>query len=226
MRQFNFDEISALMKARRSMRELLPDTVPQPILNEVFEAASSAPSNCNTQPWKVVAVSGERAENLKKRLVETVGQGDVQMDVPFDIAVYPEEQTSRMHAAASLMYTAADIAREDSAGRHKFILNNLNFFGASQAVFFFLPEWAGTRGAADLGMYAQNVMLAMRAKNIGSCPQTILSFNADVVRESLGVDSSFQLLFGLSFGYFDPDRPLNQVRTERASLAETVEFLS
>lgn len=225
MNTFNFDEISALMEARCSMRELLPGPVPQQELHEIFKAASSAPSNCNTQPWKVVVVSGERAETLKQRLVETIGQGEIQMDVPFDAGAYPEEHTSRMHAAAELMYTAADIARDDKAGRQKMILDNLKFFGASQAAFFFLPEWAGIRGAADLGMYAQNVMLAMRAKGIGSCPQTILSFNAEVVRDSLGVDSSFQLLFGLSFGYFDPDRPLNRVRTERAPVAETVDFL-
>lgn len=226
MKKFNFEEISQLMDARRSKRELLADVVPQQELNEVFAAASNAPSNCNSQPWKVVVVSGERAEKLKLRLIETIGQGDMQMDVPFDVNDYPDEETKRMHAAAALMYTAAGLAREDIDGRQKFILDNLKFFGASQAAFFFLPDWAGVRGAADLGMYAQNVMLAMRAKDIGSCPQTILSFNADVVREVLGVGGNFQLLFGLSFGYFDSDRPLNQVRTERASVADTVEFIS
>lgn len=226
MKQFNFEEIQALMNARRSMRELLPDPVSQQELNEIFEAASIAPSNCNSQPWKVVVVSGDRAEQLKQRLVETVGQGEMQMDVPFDVGVYPETQTQRMHAAGALMYDAAGIARDDSSGRQKFIIDNLQFFGASQAALFFLPDWGGMRGAADLGMYAQNVMLAMRAKGIGSCPQTILSFNANVVRECLGVESQFQLLFGLSFGYFNADRPLNQVRTERAPVAETVDFIS
>lgn len=224
MRQFDFDDIRTLMKTRRSRREFLPETVPQTELVEIFEAASYAPSNCNTQPWKVVVVSGERAANLKRTLTETIGQGEMQLDIPFDVGVYPTEQKQRMQAAAELMYNAAGIAREDREARDQFIIDNLNFFGAPQAAFFFLPEWAGTRGAADLGMYAQNVMLAMTARSIGSCPQTILSFNADAVRECLAVESGFQLLFGLSFGYFDPDRPLNQVCTDRAPTELSVDF--
>lgn len=226
MNTFDFDEIKALMNARRSMREILPETVPQNELNEVFEVASIAPSNCNSQPWKVVVVSGERAKQLKEDLVKTIGQGDMQMDVPFDVRDYPEEETKRMQTAGALMHKAAGISREDTESRQNFMLKNLRFFGAPHAAFFFLPVWAGIRGAADLGMYAQNVMLAMRAKGIGSCPQTILSFNADVVREHVGVSSDFQLLFGLSFGYFDASRPLNQVRTERAPLASYVDYVS
>lgn len=226
MEKFNFDDIRMLMKTRRSKREFLPEPVPKTELLEVFEAASFAPSNCNTQPWKTVVVSGDKVIKLKQRLVDTVGKGVMQMDFPFDVAVYPTEETQRMQAAGKLMYEAADISRDDQAARQKFMIDNLNFFGAPHAAFFFLPDWGGARGAADLGMYAQNVMLAMCAKGIGSCPQTILSFNADAVRECLGVDTSFQLLFGLSFGYFDAERPLNQVSTARASTDLFVDFVA
>lgn len=225
MKPFDFDEFKALLKARRSKREFLPETVPRAELVEIFEAASFAPSNCNSQPWKVVVVSGEGAANLKRTLTETIGKGEMQMDIPFGVGVYPAEQKQRMEAAAELMYSAAGIAREDSAARHQFIVDNLNFFGAPQAAFFFLPEWAGVRGAADLGMYAQNVMLAMCARGIGSCPQTILSFNADAVRESLDVEAGYQLLFGLSFGYFNSERPLNRVCTDRAPAESFVDFV-
>lgn len=225
MKEYNFNDIRTLMKTRRSKREFLPETVPQSELEQVFEAASYAPSNCNSQPWKVMVVSGNKAATVKQKLIDTIGRGEMQMDVPFDVAVYPEEQKQRMQDAGKLMYDAAGIPRDDQASRDRFIIDNLSFFGSPQAAFFFLPDWAGTRGAADLGMYAQNVMLAMTAKQIGSCPQTILSFNADAVRECLGVDSSFQLLFGLSFGYYDPERPLNQVSTERAVTASSVDFI-
>jgi nitroreductase len=92
--------------------------------------------------------------------------------------------------------------------------------------FLFLPEPFGLREATDLGMYAQTLMLAMTAHGLGSCPQTALSFEADVIRELLGVDAGNKLLFGISFGHPDPQAPVNQCETDRAALADCVQFHS
>ena len=75
-------------------------------------------------------------------------------------------------------------------------------------------------------MYAQTLMLALTAHGLGSCPQTALSFQADFVREQLGIDASNKLVFGLSFGYPDPAAPANACATDRADLADTVSFHS
>jgi nitroreductase len=90
--------------------------------------------------------------------------------------------------------------------------------------FLFLPEPFGLREAGDLGMYAQTLMLAMTAHGLGSCPQTALSFQADFIRETLGVDASNKLMFGISFGHPDPDAPVNKCVTDRATVADSVSF--
>ncbi|MDH5173015.1 MAG: nitroreductase family protein, partial [Gammaproteobacteria bacterium] len=95
---------------------------------------------------------------------------------------------------------------------------------APHVAFLFLPEPFGLREAADLGMYAQTLMLAMSAHGLGSCPQTALSFEADVIREVLAVETGNKLLFGISFGYPDPDAPVNRCATDRAALADCVRF--
>ena len=64
----------------------------------------------------------------------------------------------------------------------------------------------------------------MQAHGIASCPQTILGYNSDVVREHLGVDASEKLLFGISFGYADMSRPENQIQPPRATLSELTHF--
>ena len=92
--------------------------------------------------------------------------------------------------------------------------------------FLFLPEPFGLREAADLGMYAQTLMLAMTAHGLGSCPQTALSFEADCIRATLGIDASNKLLFGISFGYPDPDAPVNNCATDRAAVVDAVCFHS
>ena len=67
-------------------------------------------------------------------------------------------------------------------------------------------------------------MLAMTAHGLGSCPQTALSFQANLVREVLEVDDSNKLMFGISFGHPNPDAPVNRCETDRAALADTVHF--
>lgn len=81
------------------------------------------------------------------------------------------------------------------------------------------------REAADLGMYAQTLMLGFTAFGLASCPQTALSFNAKLVRDVLAVDPGHKLLFGISFGYEDKQEPANQCRVERAALEQLTHFL-
>ena len=151
-------------------------------------------------------------------LLDTIGQGKFQLDFPYDDSLYEGEFKDRQSAAAKLFYTAAGISREDKEMRQKFFNDNLTFYGAPQVAFLFMPSWCGVREAADVGMFAQNLILSMRARGVGSCPQTLLGFNADAVREQLGISDDLKLLFGISFGYFDDDEPLNLVRTERDSV--------
>ncbi|WP_374962517.1 nitroreductase family protein [Spongiibacter tropicus] len=87
-----------------------------------------------------------------------------------------------------------------------------------------MPEPFGLREAADCGMFAQNLMLSLTAEGLASCPQTALSFNADLVRDVLDIPPENKLLFGISFGYEDAEDPANRCRTQRAPLGECIRF--
>ena len=82
----------------------------------------------------------------------------------------------------------------------------------------------GVREAADIGMYAQTLMLTLTANGLSSCPQTALSFHADLVRQALDIDEEYKLLFGISFGYEDTEEAANNARVGRAPIDETVTF--
>lgn len=47
----------ALVKERHSTRTFKPDAVPQQLIEAVVEAARLAPSACNRQPWRFVAIT-------------------------------------------------------------------------------------------------------------------------------------------------------------------------
>lgn len=55
------------IRRRRSVREFAPDDVPQDLLDAAIEAAASAPSGANKQPWRFVVV---RDPELKRRIRE------------------------------------------------------------------------------------------------------------------------------------------------------------
>lgn len=61
------------------------------------------------------------------------------------------------------------------------------------------------------------------AHEVSSCPQGLLSFYADTVRETLGLDRG-NLLFGIAFGYAGRAAPVNRFSVGRAPLAETTRF--
>ena len=133
-------------------------------------------------------------------------------------------ELERQHDAAAQLHSAMGIAREDKVARARSFLRNFGFFGAPHAAFVFLPEPFGLREAADCGLYAQTLMLAMTAHGVASCPQTSLSFHPAIVRQALGVPAAHKLLLGLSFGYEDPADEANRCRVARAALDQTVRF--
>lgn len=209
--------------SRYSVRAFKTEPVPQALLERVFTLANTTPSNCNSQPWVVHIASGEKLETLRKLIPEQMMSGVTSMDFPFD-GKYHDEYRARQIGSAEAMFNALGVAREDKAGRGAAFMRNFTFFDAPHVAFLLLDEQFGIREAVDVGMYAQSLMLSLTANGLGSCPQTSLGFHADTVREVLGIESKFKLLFGISFGYPDESAPVNTCRTDRAALAENTFF--
>lgn len=212
-----------IVDGRRSLRAFLPEPLDSALLESVFAVAQRAPSNCNTQPWLVHVASGEVLETLRREMPGRFMSGEISMDFHYD-GQYAGIYKERQHGSAQALYDAVGVARDDKAGRHEQFMRNFTFFDAPHVAFMFLPEPFGLREAADLGMYAQTLMLSLTAHGLGSCPQTALSFQANYVRETLGLDDSNKLLFGISFGRPDPDAAVNRCMTDRAALSDTITF--
>lgn len=213
-----------IVARRRSMRDFKADPVPKEIVESVFGGAQRAPSNCNTQPWFVHVVTGEKLEQLRAELPAKFAAGEIALDFPYD-GQYEGVYKDRQFASATALYDSLGIAREQKAERNAWFMRNFCFFDAPAVAFFTLPTGFGLREACDLGMFAQTVMLGLTAHGLGSCPQTALAFLANVVRPTLGLGDHEQLMFGMSFGY-PTDTAVNEVRTGRAALEDVVTFHS
>lgn len=220
------DQASAFdttVEQRRSLRAFKHEPVPAATLDHIFALAQRAPSNCNTQPWLTHVASGASLAKLREELPKRFMEGNITLDFPYD-GSYDGVYKERQYGSAQALYDAVSITREDKAKRHEQFMRNFTFFDAPHVAFLFLPEPFGLREAADLGMYAQTLMLALTAHGLGSCPQTALSFQADFIRETLGVAATNKMLFGISFGYPQVDAPVNSCTTDRAALEQCVTF--
>ena len=213
---------------RYSCRAFLPDLVPQIQLEEIFTLAGKAPSNCNVQPWHTHVVSGAACDSMREKMAAAItenpqGSPDFTWSGKF-AGTYQERQI----CAALGLWEKQGVDRKDREKRDWSWMRNFKFFDAPHAAFIFLPTGFAEelRIAGDVGMYAQTLMLALTDAGLASCPQTSLSFFPDVVREACGVDDSYRLLMGLSFGYPDLTDAANEFRTERAPLSDTTVFHS
>jgi hypothetical protein len=198
--------------------------VPREVLERIFEVAQRTPSNCNIQPWKVFVASGAARDRIRRKLIDRVMSG-TPMNPDFDYpGKFEGEYRKRQVECAVAMYSCMGITREDAAGRARASLRNFELFDAPHVAFIGMHKAFGTTVAIDVGMYAQSLMLAMRAHGVASCSQGSMRYYPDIVREEFPGNDDIRILFGMSFGYEDPDVPANRTRTTRESIETAVRF--
>ena len=212
------------IRSRRSVRGYLTKPVPVEIIQSVFELAQCAPSNCNIQPWKVFVASGEVRDRIRQQLIDNVMNGvapnpDYSYPGKFE-GVYRTRQVD----CAVEMYGKMGIGREDSAGRARAARRNFELFDAPHVAFIGMHKNFGTTVAVDVGMYAQNLMLALTNYGLSSCAQGSMRNYPDVVRNEFPGNEDIHILFGISFGYEDPEVSANDTRVGRDEIGESVVF--
>lgn len=225
MQDPSLDLIEAIY-ARRSVRGFLPREVPARVQERLFEIAQQAPSNCNVQPWKAYVASGALKDRLRQQMVSKVKEG-VEPNPDYEYrGDFKDRYRKRQIECAVALYTEMGVGRDDKAGRMNAVLRNYEFFDAPHIAFIGMHPDFGTTVAIDVGMWAQNLMLTMRAFGIHSCPMGTMRNYPDLVREAFDIQDGTRILFGISFGYEDPEVPANRTRTSRDPISSNVEFRS
>jgi nitroreductase len=216
-----FEAFKAIALGRKSVRAFLPDPVPEDMIRDVFNVAQWGPSNCNTQPWKIVIASGSTLERLREaHRAELTAGVKLTPDLPYQRDLYPPDFLQRMSAH----HAAMGVPRGDKAGQMDILRRNLEFFGAPHAAYLYMPNWGNEREASDLGMFAQSVLLGLSARGLAACPQTVLGLFAGPARRVLEIDPSWKLLFGIAFGYADDSQPLARLEQDRVEFDAAITF--
>jgi len=103
-------------------------------------------------------------------------------------------------------------------------MKNFEFFGAPIGIFFAIDKTMGRPQWSHMGMYIQSLMLAAVEKGLGTCPQEAWMLRHQTVREHFSIPDELDAYCGLALGYPDLEHPINNYRTQRASLDEVVTF--
>lgn len=209
--------VSAALAARHSSRAFLPDPVEPEMLEDILRRAAQAPSGGNLQPWRVRLLTGDALAALTARVTaraEALPEGE-----PMPFPFYPEPDSAtgqqRRQAAGAQLYQALGIAREDSAARRAWLLENFAFFGAPAGVLIFVEAGATPFQWLDLGIYLQSVLLLLTEAGLAACAQADWAMYAPTVAAALNLPAGLQLACGIAIGHADPARPINAVRTTR-----------
>jgi nitroreductase len=202
-------EILEGIKTRRSIRGFKPNPVTREVMEKILEAASSSPSYTNTQPWEVIVVSGKKKNELGRKLLELATvDAPTSSDLPMP-KTWPSalEERSQEHGARRL--SALGVARQDKEGREKLRLMNFEFYGAPCAVFLFIDGSLGEWAIFDMGLFAQNLILAAHSLGVGSCLQASVTNYALEIKKFFDIAESKKLVICISLGYPDEKAKLN-----------------
>jgi nitroreductase len=225
MDAFLWSGFNSVVSTRHCKRAFLDRPVRRELLEQVLRAAALAPSTRNGQPWQVAVVSGERRNALTRRLCAEFDNGvPATPDYLNRPVVSTEAIEARAREAGTGVLLAKGIARTDAVARRAHLRDNLEFYGAPTEMIFHLPAAAPPGLFLEMGLFLQNVMLALVACGLGSCPQYSVAGYPDVIRDELTLGDDRLVVCGLAVGYPDESKPVNHFHPGRAELEEYVKW--
>lgn len=211
--------VDEVMRSRKSVRRYKPDPVSKALVLEILAAAATAPSNSNTQPWRVHAVTGRPKEELATALVAAFKEDGLPPAAHFP-APLPAAFCARQEDFASRYYGCLGIDRKDSAARARQSQRNFSFFGAPVGLLFTIDSRLTRHSWLDLGLYVQNVMIAAKARGIDTCPQVSFARFHPVIAAHLEMSDEEVTACGMSMGYGEASAPVNRMDMPRARVDE------
>jgi len=184
-----------------------------------LQAASSAPSNSNTQPWRVHVLTGAPLQALGEVLAAAF-RADAHPPSPHFPDPLPEEFGTRQAHFAERYYRTLGIDRSDVAARALQTQRNFSFFGAPVGLIFSIDARLTRHSWLDLGLFVQSVMIAAKARGIDTCPQVSFARFHDVIASHLRMRPEELTACGMAMGYGDAVAPVNCMEMPRRRLED------
>jgi nitroreductase len=206
--------VSGVVRSRRSVRAFKPVPLHRALVEEILDDAATAPSGGNLQPWRVYVLSGVPKDSLAEALVAAARAGIAPPPAHFPEPL-PDMFRGRLADFGARYYASLGIDRNDIPARTRQTERNFSFFGAPVGLIFSIDRRLKPHSWIDLGLFAQNVMIAAKARGVDTCPQVSFAPFHDVIASQLQMPAEEVTAFGMSMGYGDAEAPVNQASMPR-----------
>jgi nitroreductase len=215
---------AGVVRSRRATRAFRAEPLRRQLVEEILEDAACAPSGANIQPWRVHVVSGAVKDELSNALVSASRAGTAPAPEHFPEPL-PDLFRARLADFGGRYYASLGIDRSDAPARTRQTERNYSFFGAPVGLIFSIDRRLKPHSWIDLGLFAQTVMLAAKARGVDTCPQVAFAQFHDVIASQLHLSSDEVTAFGMSMGYGDPQAPVNRTRMPRERVHDFARLL-
>ena len=209
--------LDRVLRSRKSVRAFRPDLVSKSQLTEILDAARAAPSNYNSQPWRVHVLTGEAKRALGEALHRAHVEKSVPLFSPFPQAM-PADCGARVNDFGQRYYASLNIDRADMAARARQSGRNLVFFDAPVGLIFTTHAALTKHSWLDCGLFLQALMLAAHVRGLATCPQVSFVRFQSMIAERLKLGPEELVTCGMSLGYPDEHHPVNHLNMPREPL--------
>lgn len=177
---------------RRSVRKYRSTAVDHEIIQQIIDAGRMAPSAMNKQPWKFYILTNRDTINEISGEITKATAKDFIRSGPVKI-----------------FHTLKDIMHFHTGGGHS-MGGDPVFHGAPVVIFITAPkdnEWA----PLDIGMCAQNIMLAAKSLGLDTCPIGLAKYIEKTKYFTLlGMNPADQVLLAVILGYGDGNPEMHE----------------
>lgn len=215
--------VDQVIRSRKTIRAYKNTPVAKATIVEILDVARTAPSNSNTQPWRVYVLEGAAKHRLTSALLASHEADSLPPSQHFP-AELPEIYKLRQADFGFRYYKALGIDRNDAVGRYRQTSRNYHFFDAPVGMIFTIDRTLTRHSWLDFGLFLQTVMIAARARGLDTCPQVSFVRHEPVIQEVLGLPADQTIVCGMSMGYAAADATLNSLGMPRANVHEFAVF--
>lgn len=211
--------VSQALTSRRSMRAFKPDSISRDIMLKVLKDASYAPSWANSQPWEVFVAEGETLKRIKAGYAECYAKA-VQANPEIS---RPTEWSEAAKKRQQGLFP--DMVRDCGDATQQFGALNQRMFDAPAVIFLAKDKLLNIPWSLyDIGAYSQSLMLSALENGLGTIPAVTTVLYPEVLRRELKLPDNLEIVIGIAIGYVEETNTINNFRSARSPIEETVRF--
>lgn len=210
------------LKQRKSTREFQKRPVSQKIMWEILKGAHWAPSASNQQPWNFCVLTGRPLEDLKKKILQTHEKRKLSYDPSKGKTI---ANTYMQRTRTLFKELRPFISKLNEANRSFITKGSFCFYDAPVVVFLTIDKQLPKSRLLDIGMAAQNLMLAAHALGVGTCAIALALLYDDVIRSEISVAPDFDIALAIALGYPSAGSAINDFRSSRDNLEDFITWI-